>query len=383
MIYGTLETKRLQAEPGNYGRSKELSNGGFVEIETGYYCMRNGYLCYADKTDLSNWVVVCPDPGCEHYENPDCAAGAYADTGMVLENGRFYFMAAIERNRHLYAGGQSDFGAMLCSMAQNGTDMRMEHICEEVLLLKGGDTQGYHVFSGGYIAAKATLNVDGTYSAQLWSITGGQEQLLMEKSYTGDRLPMVDIHSARERYGLRGDRAFCTGMIDGNSFRWLCWIQDGQMQTAEISQIPYPLKYLSGNTIRSYITNDGYYDYDLLTGESRKLAEPQLNNSGAFILQPNCILESTMISSGVPEVEEKKNQTDEHYLMFFDGQDWHEVDLPYEVVSTADTVKLGVLGLFSDCVMFVMDVEGTESIYRMDLSAKHYKLEYCGEFAAE
>ena len=380
LIYGTFETERLKAEPGNYGRSKELLAGAFVENETGYYRIADGCLYYADKTDLSEWVVVCPKPNCLHTVNEGCVARAYTDNGMVFENGRFYFLAQAGTHQHLYNGGREVSGYLLCSMAQDGSDMRMEHVCEEALLNGGGGLMGCFTFPGGYVVGLAKLNTDGTYTQQLWNIDGAQEQLLFEREYDEEIRPMANIYSARFLYGLRGDRAFCTGMFGGDPFQNLCWVQDGELHTVSVDTIPYRLPYLSGNTLRAFATNDGYYDYDLLTGESVKLADPQLDNSGVFILQPNCILESTMIFSGVPEVEEKANQMEEQRLMFFDGQQWHEVRVPDEILAVMDTVYLGVRGLFSDCVIFSVTIDGAARLYRMALSAKQYKLEYCGEF---
>lgn len=380
MVPGTLEAARLQAEPGNYGRSKELLAGAFVENETGYYRIADGCLYYADKTDLSEWVVVCPKPNCLHTVNEGCVARAYTDSGLVFENGRFYFLAQAGTHQHLYNGSGEASGYLLCSMAQDGSDMRMEHVCEEALLNGGGGLMGGFTFPGGYVVGLAKLNTDGTYTQQLWNIDGAQEQLLFEREYDEEIRPMANIHSARFLHGLRGDRAFCTGMFGGDPFQNLCWVQDGELHTVSVDTIPYRLKYLSGNTLRAFATNDGYYDYDLLTGESVKLADPQLDNSGAFILQPNCILESTMIFSGVPEVEEKANQMEEQRLMFFDGQQWHEVRVPDEILAVMDTAYLGVRGLFSDCVMFSVTMDGATRLYRMALSAKHYQLEYCGQF---
>lgn len=375
--FGQMEAEQLKSEPGNYNRTVDLGTGDFVESEKGYYAVVDGLLYYADKTNLSNWVAVCPDPECSHSITEQCAARPL--NGMTMENGRIYYMAEIGSYRHLYHGSQNDFGFMYCSMAGNGTDMRMEYVSEESLLSNNSVGAHFYVLPGGYIASKETLNADGSITAGVWSMENGTELLLWEHKYEENEPHAISVFSAKFFFQFYGDRVFCSNIVDGSLNNWIFWIEDGKLKQAEISKIPYALRYISDGILRSFVPNDGYYDYDLETGETVRLADAQLENSGVFILQPNCIFESTMIYSKDAEVEEKANQMEEHAMRFFDGQQWHDVELPAEITELGKTHNLGVRGLQSDCVIFSVAVDPeAPTLYRMMLDQKDYKLEEIG-----
>ena len=378
MTYGTIQSAQLHAEDGNYERAKTLWQGAFVEIETGYFTVIDDYLYYADKESLSDWVVVCPEPECDHYGNLNCVARTGCD--IVLEHGRFYQIRSISKNRHLYSGSLQNWGDMLCSMAVDTSDARMEHICEEAMLTQGGDRTSTCVLPGGYLASRAAMQADGSFIAQLWNVDNGVETLLYETTFLPEAYTPISVYSARMIFGLRGDRAFATDYLDPDTARFLCWIEDGQMKQAEVSQIPYALCYMEDGILRSFVPNDGYYDYDLETGESIRLGDAQLENSGVFILQPNCIFESNMIYSKDPDIEDKSNQMDEYGMRFFDGQQWHDVALPPEVTELGQSLNLGVRGLQSDCVIFSLTEDpDAPTLYRMALDQKSYKLEKIGQ----
>jgi len=378
LSFGSFHSDPIKNKPGNYAAKVDLSDGSFAETENGYYTVIDQYLCYAEKIDLTNWFVVCPDPECEHDSDPNCAARV--ENGITFEDGRFFFMADIGPNRHLYTGGAKDFGLMYCSMAGNGTDRKQEYVSKESMLVQGGDGQSYYIVPEGYIVSKEKMNSDGSYTAGIWGFANGNETLLYQRHYGAGEPHQVVVFPGSLLYGLRGDNVFCTSIIDGDFYGWLCWAEDEKMKQVKVENVPYPLHYISDGILRSFVPNDGYYDYDLETGESVRLGDAQLENSGVFILQPNCIFESNMIYSKDPDIEDKSNQMDEYSLRFFDGQQWHDVALPREVTELGQTLNLGVRGLQSDCVIFSLSADpDAPTIYRMALDQEDYKLEKIGQ----
>ena len=161
----------------------------------------------------------------------------------------------------------------------------------------------------------------------------------------------------------------------------LCWFRDGEPVFTDASDIPLSGGYLSGNIVRCFAPDDGYYDIDLLTGEKIRLESAQLSQSKATILQPNCIIETTLLNPEADAADQK--------MRFFDGQQWHSVQLPDELHITPDNF-FTVQALTSDRVVFKIVMPGSQGntldrdasfiFYCMKLDAQEYKLEYMGSF---
>ena len=181
---------------------------------------------------------------------------------------------------------------------------------------------------------------------------------------------------------LEGDLSVVSWLFtdDRNYTNTLCWFQNGEPVFTDISEIPVWGGYLQDNIIRCFHPGDGYYDVDLLTGEWTRLADTQLAESKARILQPNCIIETTLLN---PEAAVEKQK-----MRFFDGQQWHTVTLPEELLSPDDTFE--VVGLASDRVIFsvkrhgmITSYYGEDSsiiFYQMKLDAESYTVESMGTF---
>ena len=140
--------------------------------------------------------------------------------------------------------------------------------------------------------------------------------------------------------------------------------------------------YLSGNTLRVFRPNDGYYDVDLETRQEVLLSPSQLENSCAVIVLPNCILESTLLSKDSLDYRTPGMQ---HSLMLFDGRIWREVALPNELLQADASECLFIHSVNSDSI-FLRSAGGLPNsgeplvtLYRIDLTAEELKLEYCGQ----
>lgn len=82
LSYGVFETEKLTVLPWNSGRCESTMANAMAETENGYYFVYYGYIYYADKDNLSKWVLLCNKPACAHYDNPYCNAAT--DGGWVL-----------------------------------------------------------------------------------------------------------------------------------------------------------------------------------------------------------------------------------------------------------------------------------------------------------
>ena len=378
LVPGTLETGVLRAQPGNYPeRQCIFLSSDFAEIEAGYYRIFDNQLYYADKTDLDNWVLVCPDPDCSHQITENCSAENLS--GLYIQDDRLYVLRETRQVAHLYPNGSTLGGSVLCSMALNGSDLRLEYAYEDALLSDGGSCCWYFL-GDGIIASVIGMDTDGNQTANMWYIDQNGPRKIMEKPYH-DPIS-VSTHPNLTTYGIRGDANFETYMIDGYP-NWFCWFHEGQLQITDLHSMPfYRNSYLSGSTLRGFISNDGYYDYDLLTGEKVKLADARLENSSASVMQPNCIFESTLFFNFDPEIEAAAEQTGTHRLCFFDGSQWHDVTLPEDILSMTPSANLAINGLFTDRVLFsVNQGNGIYLLYEMRLDGEDYALQVCGSFS--
>ena len=374
---GTLESDLLTVQNGNYERTNRTGGTIYLEVESGFYTIIDGVLCYADRADMDNWVAVCTDPSCMHSSNSDCTA---VIESVFQKDNRLYFLADGDRYSYLCPEYKGMSATVLCSMAFDGTDIRAEHVIEDALMSNGGVCSA-RLFPNGYALGVMRLTQDGSYRAELFRFdyTDGEQKLLEINDADGTNTTLVFTVIANSWFGMGGDVALSTCMTGNVVPNDICWVHNGETVITDVSEFPMFGSYLSGNILRCYKSNYGYYDIDLLTGEETRLADAQLANGHVRIFQPNCIFESTLpftslCSSQLPEGEA-------HKLRFFDGQQWHDVALPEELQSFTGNQHLGGTALTSDSVMFITVVDGQYRYYSMALDAEEYKLEPCGTFS--
>ena len=374
---GTLESDLLKAEPGNYQRCADTTNLKLQEIETGYYMVDFGILYYADHTNLDAWFRVCADPSCSH--DPLVCSAGLGGNGMYIEDNRLWFLDTDGINR-LHAG---DDGIYLVSTALNGTDWRWDYSFEEGKAVLSGGGLSSQVYQGGFLYAADILQTDGSYRYVIYLVdkdTGPKK--IFETHYAEQPVISRDSLGRGLSDSIRGDLCILSAAFSENQKKneVLCWLRNGEPVLSDVSQVSIEGAFLSGETLRCFLLGDGYYDLDLLTGDLTRLADAQLQNSGAIILQPNCIIESTLL---IPD-----NQVEAHQMRLFDGKQWHTVTLPEGIDSTeAAPLTVGALG--SDRVMFYQrssykDAEFYNilrekvTLYQIKLGADGYVLEYMG-----
>lgn len=130
-----------------------------AETEQGYYDIHNMLPYYADKRNLSNWVVVCTDPVCNHEIQGENTCDARIDDGFQLYDGRLYYSVNAERYPELSAGRAH--GQILISTALDGTDRWLAYAPEEGAAVLP-DSQKTIMLPDRWVVFASYLNTDGT-----------------------------------------------------------------------------------------------------------------------------------------------------------------------------------------------------------------------------
>jgi len=371
-VSGTLQTDRIQAEPGNYNRIQQTGDGRFIETESGYY-YKLSLLMYADKSNMDHWVCVCSDPDCRHSA---CIA-AFAGSAIQYSNDRILFFEAVENFPQLNLGDKR--GVALLSMSKNGEDVRLEHYYE-TKMSEGGGSVSAGFFDSGYMLDGYALLPDGTYRSQIYLIDLDKDEVTVLYDQLSEEQPSPGGGDATRTIGLYGDASFVSNLITNDRTVWknhIYCIENGELIHYDITAYNAEGGYLHSGVLRFFQPGEGYYDADLTTGTVTKLAEAQLEGSTARILQPNCIIETTLLS--------EENTSQPHRMRFFDGEQWHEVALPEEL-QNASGLAFAVIGLGSESVLLrtwpadqnYRYVPNT--LYQIPLGEKEYRVEYLGTY---
>lgn len=364
LTYGVLEAEPLAVLPWNCGRMEFTSLYGAAETELGYYYNAFCKLYYADRSDLGNWMPVCNKPDCGHNSLMHCNAYV-GDYMFVVKNNRVYFP---ERSVRFDPGlTKDDVGVcVLASVAPDGTDLQQEYSIHGFPSSEGGS--GMNILTGNqWLYVFDVLDKDGNLISFLSRTTENGTATISVENYSSDAFYSMSSL-------VYGDEAFTfppLATYDFSLFRYI----DGELVETDVSGLDTTGAYLSGNTLRVFRPGDGYYDVDLTTREEVFLAPAQLENSGAKIALPNCIIETTLLSSEKPGEEG-------HRMCVFDGQTWREVTLPEELVHTDKNIAQNHPGytVCSDSILLFLPDRSdgyATNLYRIPLTDGELKAEFC------
>ena len=335
------------------------SCGELVETENGYYYSGFGGLVYADKSDLTNWVLVCNDPTCDHTL-ATCPAKVFG--GITIQDGRIFTMRPME-------DFQMGSGFGIFSMTMDGTDLRFEHAIEAMSFPSGG----YHLSvsctgSGVFYCGASGLQTDGTYLNSLITADKASSSVLMQKTSNDQSNSVFDLDTS-----VRGDLLFYSDALHPNedSQQHLYRItEDGVEDGSAIAKLNPQCGYLSGDNLYHYISGKGYYWTQISSGTSQKWMDAQLDNGIAYYLTDGFIVEHNMTYGHIPEKPQ---------LLFYDGESWAEIELP------ADWVVDGAAGAFplaltTEHIFFNRYQEGTNNLYFVNHTDPDPVLTLCGQF---
>lgn len=374
VAFGVLKSEMLSIQPWNSGRAEETSQYALAESEKGFFFLWNNYLYYSDKTQPELWVPICNDPDCDHQDAvAGCSAILYTDR-ILVKDGQIIFSDEISANQHLYKGNGG--GRALMSMSSNGDDLKLLYYIEDSLLHDAGMVNEI-LHSTYWLYQVTSRNQSGDTSSTLYCVDSEGAHVLMDNIACDTLTPFMDAESL---LGLFGDEAYYFNYPECNGFYE---VSGGTLVPVALPERTFIGGYFSGNTIRYYEPNAGYYDYSLTSGETVQISENRLENSYAAVILPNLIVESTLLYELSTE---GRTLGMKHAMEIFDGEQWHSVQLPEEMQLVSRDFWLMTQGVTSDAIWFsseekVIEVVNKEQyeyrdthLYRIDLTSGEWKL---------
>ena len=335
--------------------------GKFVETENGYYCSVHNSLLYADKSDLTNWVLVCNDPTCDHAL-ATCPARVFG--GVAIENGR---ILSLRNTEDFELEGPSGFGVY--SMAPDGTDLKLEYFIEESRGVNEGSYMGaFADGQGSFYCGMSIMQTDGTYLNSIVTATADASTVLAE-TVKND----ISIYVAQRADAMRGDIALRTDiyvpMEEVNQHLY-------RISGDELEDISRALQsdslcgYLSGDDLYHYIPGKGYYHTQISTGKSQKMMDAQLKDGIGYHFMGNFVVEHNMTYDHIP---------DEPQMMIYNGEQWIEVEIPADFEHTGEST-LFPMALTTEHIFFEGYSTGVNSLYFINHKDPNPVLTLCRQF---
>lgn len=361
MLFGCID--RTTPEPGrdDLNLCAQTSGGIMAETEEGYYLHILGRLYYADKTDLTNWVVVCNEPDCSHTAD---TCPAYFFSEFRLREGR------IESIRNpLNFDRTEDNCDALYSMALDGTDLRQEFKIEES---KGdlGGTGRVYLLEDRILARYSLMQPDGRFREFVLQIDGEGTHFLYDRQSEEANFEL--FCRASDWDPMRGDLAMYVDLVAGGETLAHLYrpTASGLEEIENVCDYDRIGAYLTENRLLRFVPNNGYYETDLTTNESRKWEEAQLQDSWAFHLTETYILETNLLA---------KNDLETPEVRFYDGTAWRSVKLPAELMAEPE-VTLAPLALTTEGLFLTTYPEHNAELYYIPLGADQLTMTLCGMF---
>ncbi|MBE6946159.1 MAG: hypothetical protein E7459_08745 [Ruminococcaceae bacterium] len=343
-----LATTPLQILSWDAGRAEDGDKFFTAETQSGFYLSSYGMLFYGDKSDLSQWVPVCTKADCLH-EIGDADCDAFIGGPFVLQDDRIFYLGQKAGNEGIWAQIPMGVSAVM-HMAPDGSDKQIAHIFGTPEgVMRSGQGSGAAILTDTYcLEAAAYLNPDGAFDVWITLADESGEHLLYQATSSEADAYM---NLCRRRSNLFGDTVFVSRMMDSELTK--AYRLDGQtLRHVELGDYPCEGAYLSEDILWFFRPGEGYFSANLTTGEETMLAENRLDTSVAYIVLPNCILESNLIGRNSATLRENSSSGELH---FFNGQEWQTVALPDELQDLGENGYLEVLTVASDRILFLLN----------------------------
>ena len=366
LTYGEMEYEKLQVLDWNSGRCEATSFNQMAETENGYYMAAQLSLYYTDKADISNWVPVCNNPDCMHNSKA-CSAVMLSDT-ILVQTDRIYTLVNCDRS---ILGAENGPGAfILSSMNADGTDRKFEFAFDEAVPTSA-TTESVALTAQHFFYNTIELNEDGSTTGHAYMASkNGWKEIATVENYSDS--PTI---SQPQSLYIYGDRLIKNKILAESRDVYFRFNGD-EPEEIDLTGLPIRLSYLSGDTLRFFRINDGYYDVNIKTGEEVKLSDAQLENSAASIVLPNCIVESTLMAYLSSASDENYVEGMAHEMKLFDGESWRNVTLPDELVNANGKTFIRVQAVTSESIiLYSRDM----SNYRSTHLTKYYKIDLTQE----
>ncbi len=343
-----------------------------AETDAGYYCKADSMLYYADRSDLTNWVLVCNEPNCsgDRVVCPARFDGEYRLRGNQIEtirNPQLFQNNSCHDSPQLFPNDDSDFSALYTMMA-DGTGLQQVYTLDGSNMGDGG-TSGTWLLQDRILAFYSQIQPDGTFSNSFLQMDdAGTHTLYASQS---EEMETPFIARAQDWCAMRGDLAMYIGLLcEDDAFSHLYRLTETGPE--EISHIcDYDLRgaYLAGNTLLHFVPNDGYYETDLDSSHGEKRMDAQLKDSIAFRLTEQYIVETNRLIDQTHVPAEAR---------LYDGSSWRTISLPEEVA--AEHVNLFPVALASDRIFFTTYPDDSQiNLYYVLLNDSQPTLTLCWE----
>ena len=354
-----IDNKMLYSDTLSIETASRTSNGRLVETEIGYYCCTSDQLLYADKSDLSKWVLVCNDPKCKHML-ATCPAKVFG--GIAIENGRILSL----RNTEDFAlEGMSGYGVY--SMAPDGTDLQLEYFVEESRGVNEGSYIGaFADGQGSFYCGMSIMQTDGTYLNRVVKATADSSIVLAETVKKD-----MSTYVAQRANAMRGDIALRTDIYvpTEEANQHLYRISSDKLEDiSRALQSDSLCGSLSGDDLYHHIPGKGYYHTQISTGKSQKMMDTQLKDGIGYHFMGNFVVEHNMTYDHIP---------DEPQMMIYNGEQWIEVEIPADFEHTGESV-LFPLALTTEHIFFQSRKAGENCLYVINHADSNPILTLCG-----
>lgn len=362
---GALSTEPLDMAA-SFTRCANTGRCRLAETPNGYYYVFHDILYYADKQDLTKWVPVCNKPQCSHKQY-DYNCGAYVGNEILVTDELIYTCDDSKKYENSSLRGQ-----VLVQMNLDGSDRKIRYIVQDAMAA-GGHVERFTLFPDHMVACMALLQEDGTFRGTIIRVDASGEHVLLDAAVEESALEVGA--SASAVYHMGGDQALCSTLPDGD-FSVLYRTAGDSLETiGSVAGLDLWGPYLSGHILLMFSPNDGYYTLNLATGERRKAEECRLKDSWGFVLEPNCIIETTLPVAA----EGMASHGNGCAMTLYDGTAWREVSLPEELGDMNANGYLEPLALASDRILFGLQTAETCRIYQLLLDADSLALMFCAE----
>ena len=250
--------------------------------------------------------------------------------------------------------------------------MRLEKLMDDTVITNGGyATSG--ILRNYWIYNTEIMDADGgaTGITYCYDILTGMLTTPFYMTYPDEADYRPEMRCP-EAYRLYGDPTVINLFLGTDFYR----VENGEMVSTNTGTYAKAGDYLSGNVLRQFRSNEGYYDINLQTEEEVHLEDAQLKNSQSFIVLPNCIIETTLGS-------ENHQEGDTHAMMLFDGERWRAVTLPEEVTQsyTAEMpVMIGAVASDRIIILIYNNMYCSRcNMYQIMLGEEELTMEFCAE----
>lgn len=336
-----------------------------AETENGYYMEQGQMLYYADKADLSNWVLLCNAPDCDHRGSA-CPASINRDWFRILGSRIYSLRNTIELDK------QAKAALAIYSTALDGTDLRMEYPLEQFPSDAGYGLEDAMTADALYLSG-LVMEKNGLFRTMLLRLNEDGVHTIYEADASDLFVPT--FFSGAKFECIQGDFCARSLLLSGNEeFNQHMYRFTGD-QYAEIPHIcDYDISgaYLSGNTLYRFEPGNGYYRTDLTSNKSKKWMDAEFSESRAYILAPDFLIETTSFyqsSAATPE------------MRIWCSGSWQDVS--FEGITLPADSSISLLARTTAHVFFTAwdrETYGT-MLYCIALEHDSLRAEYCTTFA--